>query len=136
MSDDCIFCKIIRGEIPCEKIYEDKKVIIFLDHSPVNPGHSLVVPKKHFEKMLENHQEYTYAMMDAIKKVIPGIMKATNAEGWNLGVNNGKAAGQAVLHTHFHIIPRFSNDGLKHWPNKAMTDQERKNICEKIKAQL
>lgn len=134
--NDCIFCKIIRGEIPCEKLYEDDKVIIFLDILPVNPGHSLIVPKNHFENMLENHNEELHHMMDVIKKVVPSILKAVNADGWNLGVNNGSAAGQAVFHTHFHIIPRFKNDGLKPWRGKKSTSEERKKLQEKITSLL
>ncbi len=133
---DCIFCKIIKGEIPCEKIYEDEYTLAFLDIMPVNEGHALVIPKKHSEQLLLNHDGDLHHVMDTIRKVVPIILKTVKADAWNLGVNNGKAAGQAVFHTHFHIIPRFANDGLHHWPHKDSTPEERTKLAEKIKSRI
>ncbi|MBI4918452.1 HIT family protein [archaeon] len=134
--DNCIFCKIIKGEIPCEKIYEDEYTLAFLDIMPVNEGHTLVIPKKHSEQLILNHDGDLHHVMDTIRKVVPIILKAVKADGWNLGVNNGKAAGQAVFHTHFHLIQRFANDGLKHWPHKNSTPEERTKLAEKIQQVL
>jgi histidine triad (HIT) family protein len=131
--NDCLFCKIIRGEIPSTKIYENDKILAFLDINPVNPGHTLVVPKEHFADMLETPDEVLDEMIRAVKKIAPAILQATGAEGFNLGVNNGEAAGQLILHTHFHIMPRRAGDGLKHWPGKQYGEGEMVEVSEKIK---
>ena len=112
---DCIFCKIIKGEIPCSKVYEDDKVLCFLDIGPVKKGHTLVVPKKHSATLADDSAEDLAACMKAIKKIAPAIAQAAGADGFNVMNNSGAAAGQAVPHTHFHIIPRHSSDGLRHW---------------------
>ncbi len=122
--------------MPGVKIYEDEYTFAFLNLNPVNPGHSLVIPKKHAENMLLDHDGDLHHVMDTIRKVAPAIMKAVNADGWNLQVNNGKAAGQVIFHTHFHILPRFANDGFKNWPHKEASMEERTKIAEKIKKLL
>ena len=117
-DEDCIFCKIISGQIPADKVYEDSKVIAFLDIHPVNPGHTLVVPKNHSRNILEDNIDDLTSSMSAIRRIAGAVIKAVKADGFNLGVNTNAAAGQAVFHTHFHVIPRFINDGLRHWPQK------------------
>ncbi len=107
---DCIFCKIVQGEIPVVKLMEDKLNLAFLDARPRSPGHTLVIPKKHYEKledMPEEEAKEFFGFMHKLTKAVPG---AVNAQGFNLGVNNGKAAGQEVMHVHFNIIPRFEED--------------------------
>jgi len=133
---DCLFCKIIAGEIPYDKIYEDEKVLAFLDISPINPGHVLLIPKEHFDNTLETPDEILAYMTKIVKKIVPAIIKATGADAWNLGVNNGSGAGQIIFHTHWHIIPRLADDGLKHWPGKPYPKGENKIIAEKIKQNL
>lgn len=128
---DCVFCKIINGEIPSAKIYENNKVIAFLDISPVNKGHTLVVPKKHSENLLEDNDEDLKECIILIKKLSKAIIKAINAEGINVISNIKPAAGQVIMHTHFHLIPRFKNDGLKHWPQGSYNENEM--IAYKIK---
>lgn len=113
---DCLFCKIIKGEIPCIKVYEDEKTIAFLDIMPTVEGHCLVLPKKHEETILKSSPEDIKAVFETIKTISPAIMKATNSQGLNLNININKQAGQAVMHTHVHLIPRKDNDGLKLWP--------------------
>lgn len=130
--DGCIFCKILKGEIPCAKVYEDDRVMAFLDIMPINKGHTLVVPKKHSANMLEDSVEDLYAIIHAVKKIAPAVIKSVDADGFNLGVNTKEAAGQVVMHTHFHIIPRFSDDGLKHWPQKKYEDGEMDKFKESI----
>ena len=106
----CIFCKIIDGEIPSTTIYEDDKVKCILDLSQANPGHTLVIPKKHFENVLEiDEEEFSYAMKIA-KKIAIALKKTFNCDGINILNNCGEAAGQTVFHLHIHVIPRFYND--------------------------
>lgn len=128
----CIFCKIIAGEIPCDKIYEDTQVIAFLDIHPNNPGHALIVPKEHFENLLETPAHVAEALMVAVQLLAPRITAAVKATGFNVGINTGASSGQMVMHTHVHIIPRFEGDGLVHWPTKEMSGDELKVISEKI----
>lgn len=112
---DCIFCQIISGAAPCHKLYEDDHVVAFLDIFPSVLGHTLVVPKKHSENVLGLDPHEAEAAIMAIQKIAPGIVKAVGAEGFNIGCNTGAAAGQVVHHTHFHILPRRSNDGKHMW---------------------
>ncbi|MCX8158104.1 MAG: HIT family protein [Candidatus Diapherotrites archaeon] len=109
---DCVFCKIVKGEIPCSKLYEDDLVMSFLDIMPASKGHSLVITKKHHETLLELSQEELETILKTTQKVAFAIMKATKADGFNIIQSNGKAAGQVINHIHFHIIPRKQGDGL------------------------
>jgi histidine triad (HIT) family protein len=133
---DCIFCKIIKGEIPSYKIYEDDKVIAFLDIVPVNKGHTLIIPKKHSLDLTDMEDEDVCALFKTAKKLAPAILKATGADGFNMGMNNRKAAGQLVMHSHLHIMPRFSNDGLKLWEGKKYEEGEADKIKESITKEL
>lgn len=134
--EKCIFCKIIKGEIPCTKIYEDKKIISFLDINPINKGHVLVVPKKHHETLLDLPDELLKILIVEVKKIANAAFRGVKADGFNLGMNNYGAAGQLVMHAHIHIIPRFSNDGLRHWPGKNYKDKEMEEISKRIKSLL
>lgn len=133
---NCVFCKIIKGEMPCSKIYEDKEFLAFLDIKPVNRGHALVVPKIHCKNLLDFPRAEETDLIEFIKKVAGAIVKATNADGFNLGMNNGRAAGQLIEHAHFHIIPRFSDDGLRHWPHREYYEGEMEKIQKKIRSFL
>lgn len=136
MSDaitDCLFCKIISKEIPADLIYEDDNGIAFLDIRPVNKGHALLVPKKHSQDLLDADDATLALMMSTVKRLAGAIMSATGAAGFNLHVNTKPAAGQVVFHTHFHIIPRFSNDGIKMWPHMESEPKTRAQIAEEIK---
>ena len=125
MTDaNCIFCRIAKGEIPCAKIYEDDNVLAFLDLSPVHHGHTLVIPKNHYKDMLEVPAELGTAVFAALQKVAGAVMKATGAQGFNVMQNNGLAGGQTVFHIHWHIIPRFDNDGLEMWKQGSYADTE------------
>ena len=131
---DCIFCKIIKGEIPSNKIYENQNTYAFLDINPVNHGHTLVIPKKHYINIFDTPEETLKQLILTIKKITPAIKKAVNADGINIGLSNEQAAGQAVFHIHFHIMPRFKNDGLKLLPQKTYESPEQaKQIAQKIK---
>lgn len=108
---DCIFCKIIAGEIPSAKVYEDEEVFAFLDITQVTPGHTLVIPKKHIENLMEYTEDEIAEVSKRLPKIARAILKAfPNAEGINLINNNGEAAYQSVFHSHFHLIPRYDED--------------------------
>ncbi|MBU1046566.1 HIT family protein [Patescibacteria group bacterium] len=128
--NDCLFCKIVAGEIPCDKIYEDEKFLVFLDINPVNRGHSLVVPKKHSRNLLEMEDNELKEMSVLIKKISNHLKTQLKADGINIVSNNEPAAGQLIFHTHIHIIPRFEGDGFKHWKGEGYKEGEIEKIQE------
>lgn len=130
---DCLFCKIANKEIPADLIYEDEEVVAFLDIRPISKGHALLIPKKHASDLLETDDQTLGAMISRVKKIAASIIEATGAAGFNLGVNTKPAAGQVVFHTHFHIIPRFTNDGLKAWPHSESEPKTRAQMADEIK---
>lgn len=110
MSDDCVFCKIVEGEIPSYKVYEDENVFAFLDANPVSKGHTLVVPKTHVENIHQaKGMEYMWA---ALVKVSKAVKSAFNPAGLNIDQNNGEVAGQEVFHLHFHVTPRYDGSEI------------------------
>ncbi|KKU79674.1 MAG: Histidine triad protein [Parcubacteria group bacterium GW2011_GWA2_47_7] len=115
MENDCLFCKIIKGEIPSHKIYEDESTYAFLDIHPINRGHTLVVPKEHHENIYDTPSEVFQSVMKTVHLLASKIKQAIGSEGINIGINNERAAGQLVFHLHAHIIPRWSDDGHMHW---------------------
>jgi histidine triad (HIT) family protein len=135
-SQDCIFCKIVSNEVPSSKIYEDDEVVAFLDLRPSSKGHALVVPRQHSADFLESSDQLLVKIVPKVRKIAEGIMKATGAAGFNLTVNNGAAAGQVIFHLHFHIIPRYSNDGLKLFPQHDSEFKTRNELAEHIKKQI
>ncbi len=108
--NDCIFCKIVKGEIPALKIYEDSDFIGFLDVNPRFIGHALIIPKKHIETILDIDNDQMGHMFEIVQKVAKTITEALDAKGFNIGNNNGQIAGQAVPHAHVHIMPRYETD--------------------------
>ena len=136
-GDECIFCKIVKGDIPCAKIYEDGKVIAFLDIAPANKGHALVVTKNHYETLFDVPDEELGMVLLAAKKVARAQSGALGSEGFNVLMNNKKVAGQLVAHAHMHVIPRFKGDGIKlNWMAKKYNDKEVDESKEKIKSFL
>jgi len=119
---DCIFCKIIKGEMPCYKVYEDEDFLVFLDIMPVNKGHTLVISKQHYETIIDTPDELLEKMINIMKKVTKALKQ--DCDGVNIAQNNFKASGQLVPHIHFHIIPRFESDGLKSWPQGKYDENE------------
>ncbi|WP_026582386.1 HIT family protein [Bacillus sp. J33] len=110
---DCIFCKIIKGDIPAAKVYEDEHVMAFLDISQVTKGHTLVIPKVHKENLFEMDPETARNYFEAVPKIANAIKAEFNPAGLNLLNNNGELAGQTVFHFHSHLIPRYGHgDGL------------------------
>jgi histidine triad (HIT) family protein len=114
MDSDCIFCKIIAGDLPCTKIYEDDDVLAFLDVGPIIKGHTLVIPKQHVDPLTELSDELLGKLMVVVKRVTRAQLDGLGADGVNITQANGKAAGQIVPHVHMHVIPRFDTDG-HHW---------------------
>ena len=134
---NCIFCKIIAGEITANKVYEDDVFLAFLDIKPNNLGHTLLIPKDHHKNIFDLPEEILAQIGKRLQLVAKAVLKGTEASGVNLGMNNGETAGQLVWHAHIHIIPRFSNDGLIHWKQKeTFTPDDFKQIAEKIKASI
>lgn len=133
MSEDCIFCKIVKGDIPSAKIFEDDKLICFLDIAPANKGHALIVTKEHYETLLEVPDEVLNDLMAKAKKISRAMSSALGAEGINILMNNKKVAGQLVDHAHIHIIPRFNGDGIDlNWKPQKYADKEIDEFKEKI----
>jgi len=132
--EDCIFCKIIDGKIPSAKVYEDDKVISFLDIMPANKGHCLVVPKKHYETLLDIPNEDLANLIKTTKRVAKALSLSIGNGSYNVVMNNGKVAGQLVAHAHIHIIPRFKGDHLRlTWSHKKYIDKEMQRVQEMIK---
>ncbi|HIJ66698.1 MAG TPA: HIT family protein [Planctomycetes bacterium] len=116
-KNECIFCKIVIGKIPCKKIYEDDSVIAFLDIRPVSDGHTLVVPKAHFERLHQCPPEVLGSIGACVAKIAQAVVGAVGGGGYNVLCNNGRVAGQLVDHVHFHIIPRNEGDEVfTRWP--------------------
>jgi len=111
-------------------------VLAFLDIHPVNPGHTLVIPKAHHKDFLDTPADLQSKLIQVIGQLAPKITQAVGAEAFNLGVNNGAAAGQSVFHTHFHIMPRFTSDGHKLWYGKDMNSEQLNKIAKEIKQAL
>lgn len=128
----CIFCKIINQEIPAHKVYEDEKVLAFLDIQPVNPGHTLVIPKTHYQNLEEISEEDLTHLIIAVKKVAQLLKDKLQISGYNIHENNDPVAGQVVPHLHFHIIPRVPGDNLHHWPAQDYQAGEAESILEKL----
>lgn len=132
----CIFCSIVSGERTADKVYEDENVIAFLDIRPVNPGHTLVIPKVHFESIYSTPDDVLSYLLPAAKKIALAIKKGLGADGVNIIMNNDPAAGQIIEHTHLHVIPRSNTDGLAHWPSRPYTEGESAKVADKIKSAL
>ncbi len=140
LIDDCLFCKIIRGEIPSYTVFENDDVKAFLDISQVNEGHVLMVTKKH----LTNFFDYSAEDACRFMQYVPEIAKAIKAsdpriQAMNITSNNGEIAGQVVMHSHIHFIPRWEGDGIKFFTrNNADQYDEKKyqEVCDRIKAQF
>lgn len=133
----CLFCKIICKEIPSSIFYEDAFSIAMLDINPVNIGHSLLLPKKHYENIFDVPDKLLAKFSVNAKKLAKAIRESLDADGINIASNNGRAAGQLIFHAHTHIIPRYDDDGFRHWKGKrGYNDGEMAEVAEKIKSKL
>ncbi len=129
---DCIFCRIVAGQLPAARILETPEVLAFLDIAPVNYGHTLVIPKVHYPNLLELPDELWTEMGRVSRRVAQALRSALYAQGFNIDMNNFEAAGQAVFHAHIHVIPRYFSDGLKLFPQESYKPGD----LEKTAAQL
>ncbi|MFD2630305.1 HIT family protein [Oceanobacillus kapialis] len=134
--DDCIFCKIVNGDIPSAKVYEDEHVYAFLDISQVTKGHTLVIPKQHTKNIYETPPEIARELFERVPRIANAIKKTYNPIGMNLLNNNEKPADQSVFHLHIHIIPRYGEgDGYKsNWTvhSEEYTSDDLANIANEI----
>ena len=133
---NCIFCEIIAGKIPCEKIFEDEHIVAFLDIHPVNPGHTLVLTKKHLATIHDLPDDTVSHLFTTVRNLSTPVKKAVNATGINIEMNNGPDAGQIVNHAHVHIIPRYHNDPYRHWPGKDASGDELTDVGNAIRKLL
>ena len=135
---DCLFCKIINGEIPSTKVYEDEHVFAFMDIMPLTKGHTLLIPKTHCKDLFEMPEDVAANLYKAAPKVANAIKTAFNPVGLNTVNNNGAPAGQTVFHYHLHLIPRYDEtDGLKvEWSSKQPEMSEIIALGEQIKTYL
>ena len=132
---DCIFCKIISKEIPSEIIYEDENTLVFLDINPATKGHCLVIPKEHYETILDVPEDVLCKVIKTVKKMSSALSK-TNP-GMSVVQSNGRAAHQEVDHIHFHVIPRSENDGqLLTWKAGSYAENESKSIANEIRSSI
>lgn len=133
---DCVFCKIVSGEIPCHKIYEDDFCLAFLDIANDIYGHTLVIPKRHYESVVTCDNSTLGRVIEMCKKVGNHYVKDCGFEGYNLLNASGKAAEQSVPHLHFHILPRKIEDGIKMWPNLDGCNENLEDICKSLKLEI
>ncbi len=120
----CIFCRIVRGEIPCEKIYEDDAVLAFMDIGPIIKGHALIIPKAHYERIIDVPPDLLGRVIAVTQRVARALFDGLGADGVNIHQTNGAVAGQTVPHVHFHAIPRFEGDGHSwNWRAGAYADR-------------
>ena len=112
MKNDCIFCAIAAGEIPCFKVYEDDVALAYLDINPFTRGHTLVIPKKHVGCLVDAGDDLLAELMPRVRNVAAHIKEALPCDGFNVLQNNGAAAGQTVNHLHFHIVPRYGSEPI------------------------
>ena len=131
--EDCIFCKIIKGEIPSYKVYEDEDILAVLDINPSSDGHTLVFPKKHTQNFEDTDEETLSKLMVVVKKIGLAIKNNLGADSYNVCENNDLIAGQIVPHIHFHIVPRYKGDGLQAWTQAPYPDGKAEEILKKIK---
>ena len=108
--DECVFCKIVKGEIPSFKVYEDDRVYAFADINPVSDGHTLIIPKRHIATFFEATAEERLQLMDTLEKARQALLEEFRPDGFNIGINEGQAGGQSVMHLHIHLIPRYTGD--------------------------
>ena len=129
---DCIFCRIASGQAPAARLLETPRVLAFLDIAPVNYGHTLVIPREHYQNFLDLPDDLWTEMGQLSRRVAQVLRTALYAQGFNIGMNNFEAAGQVVFHAHLHVIPRYFRDGLRLFPQESY----RPGDLEKTAAQL
>lgn len=135
IDSDCLFCKIIAGDIPSYKVYEDESTYAFLDIGPVSKGHYLVVPKNHAVDLQSGTSDDACNCLRTVHKTANVVMDALGATGYNLGLNHGVDAGQEVFHTHFHVMPRYAGE-LRGFSKLSPADHELIEVQKLIEAKM
>jgi histidine triad (HIT) family protein len=134
---DCVFCKIVAGQIPSTRVHEDEHTLAFMDIGQVNPGHVLVAVKKHAANVFELEEPQAEAIARAIVKISRALKQAFEPEGLSVYQANGKAAGQTVFHYHVHLLPRHAGDGMELvWPVKNPPRERLEEYAAKIRARI
>lgn len=134
---DCIFCQIIQGKIPCNKVYENEDFLAFLDIHPITHGHTLLIPKAHFDNLDECPESVITGMAGLFPALAQAAVSAVKAEGYNIFLNNRRAAGQLVDHVHFHIVPRMAGDeAIRHASAPKSAPAEMTELAAKINSFL
>ena len=129
----CIFCDIIQGKREGNFVYEDEDHVAFLDKYPIDTGHTLVLPRKHFEKVTDMTADMVGDLFSKVPKIAKAIIKSTNADAFSMAQNNGKAAKQIVPHVHVHIIPRYNSKGTVWTKREIPKNEELQALCEDIR---
>lgn len=133
MSKDCIFCRIVAGELPATKLYEDEDTLAFMDIGPVVKGHALVIPKKHYDPITGTPPEVLQKLITIVQKIARAQYEGLGADGINIAQANGSVAGQVVPHIHFHVIPRFEHDAHS-WNWKAGKYDSQEELASKARS--
>lgn len=134
---DCQFCDIAAGEAPADRVYEDEVAVAFLDIAPVAGGHTLVVPKDHYETLTDMPPEVVGDLFERVRVVAEAVEAAFDPGGLDLVQANGEAAGQEVFHAHVHLLPRYENDDVQvRWPAGKLTEGKSRDIAMSIRAEL
>ena len=137
MSDDCIFCKIVQGRIPCYKLFENDAALAFLDIGPLSEGHTLVIPKAHHERLEDLPAELAGELVRLVQWLAPAVTAAVGAPGYNLLNNNHPCAGQLVKHVHLHLIPRRPDDAVfTQWPARTYPTGRAQQLAHAITSAL
>ncbi|MBM4289218.1 MAG: HIT family protein [Deltaproteobacteria bacterium] len=136
MPRECIFCQIAAGRAPAEMLLETHRVLAFLDIAPVHYGHALVIPRQHYETLLDLPDELWLEMGQVSRRLARALQKKLYAQGFNLGMNNYEAAGQVVPHAHLHVIPRYRDDGLHFFPQGHYQGQDMASVGRQLREVL
>lgn len=133
----CVFCRIVRKEAPASILYEDDKVLVFLDIRPLNEGHTLIIPKKHYETVYDMPEDLVCRIYKLVKRMAVALKAATEADGITIIQQNGHAAGQEIFHMHVHVVPRYEGQKLPHFHDLPNSSREQlQQAAERIKSQL
>ena len=130
---ECIFCDVMDGKLPSYMIYDDDDCLAILDRYPIDNGHSLIITRQHYEKITDMSIDDVSKLFSKVPKIINAIIKATGADAFSIAQNNGKSAKQIIPHVHIHLIPRYNKTGTLWTKRKIMSDDELKQLAEKIK---
>ena len=134
---DCLFCKIASGELPSATVYETQDFRVIMDKFPSGKGHTLIMPKEHYDDVYDLDAETAGKLFGLATVVARAIKKVTGCDGLNILQNNGPVAGQTVMHFHLHLIPRFEGDSLDfHWPTQSFSDEELDEVARTIGAEI